>query len=143
MKCHGVASVVVLGGNVVYENGVVSAGQGTGRFIETPCYSEYVYKRVLVKDNIKPGGVEREAYTGPVIDLSKDIETLLAESKLEAVGLQPGQTGQFHHRPPTKSGGRNMQDSSFSFSGNQFDDQPVRSSTRIRAPPGGKSSGIF
>jgi hypothetical protein len=36
-----------------------------------------------------------------------------------------------------------MQDSSFSFAGEQWDDQPLKSSTRIRAPPGGKSSGIF
>jgi len=83
--------------------------------------------------------VEREAYTGAVIDLTKDIEQAMGISKVP----QPSQAGDFHHRPPTKSGGRNMQDSSFAFGGQQFDDQPVRSSTRVRNPPGGKSSGIF
>jgi hypothetical protein len=71
--------------------------------------------------------------------LSKDIESLLSIAGPTASAAEP-----FHHRPPTKSGGRHMQDSSFSFSGKQFDDsQPIRSTTRVRNPPGGKSSGIF
>ena len=87
---------------------------------------------------IKPRQIVREPYAGAVIDLSKDIESLLA------IGGPTASTGEpFHHRPPTKSGGRHMQDSSFSFSGKQFDDQPIRSTTRVRNPPGGKSSGIF
>ena len=48
-----------------------------------------------------------------------------------------------HQRPLTKSGGRNMQDSSFSFGGDQWDDQPLRNGTKVKNPPGGKSSVIF
>ena len=93
---------------------------------------------------IKPNKVDREEYTGTVVDLSKDIEVVLAETRLnDKQPPQPSQAGDFHHRPPTKSGGRHMQDSSFSFAGSQWDDQPVRSTTRIKNPPGGKSSGIF
>jgi len=97
---------------------------------------------------IKPAKVEREDYTGPVVDLTKDIEVSLAETKLNdgkrgpPQPLQAGAEG-FHHRPPTKSGGRHMQDSSFSLGGNQWDDQPIKSGIKIRNPPGGKSSGIF
>ena len=84
--------------------------------------------------------VEREPYTGSVVDLTKDIETLFADSKLSP---QPSQNASFHHRPPTKSGGRNMQDSSFSFTGQQFDDHPHKPTSRVSQPPGGKSIGIW
>lgn len=57
--------------------------------------------------------------------------------------LSPSAAGNFHNRPLTKSGGRNMQDSSFSFGGDQWDDRGGRSSTKVVNPPGGKSSGIF
>jgi hypothetical protein len=50
--------------------------------------------------------------------------------------------GAFHHRPLTKAGGRNMQDSSFAFGGEQWDEQPIKGS-RAKNPPGGKSSVIF
>lgn len=47
-------------------------------------------------------------------------------------------------RPPTRSGGRNLQESSFSLSGKQMDDdRPIRTAVRTANPPGGKSSGIF
>ena len=80
-----------------------------------------------------------------MVDLTKDIEVSLAESKLNdgKQPPQPSQSADFHHRPPTKSGGRHMQDSSFSFGGNQWDDQPIKSGIKVRNPPGGKSSGIF
>lgn len=55
----------------------------------------------------------------------------------------PQNSGAFHNRPPTRGGGRNMQDSSFSFGGDQWDDRNQKSSTKVCAPPGGKSSGIF
>lgn len=142
--CHGLPLTVVYNGNVVYENQTLNATQGSGRFIETACFSDYVYKRVLVKDVIKAAKVDREEYTGPVVDLTKSIEVSLAEAKLN-VGkqpLQPSQAADFHHRT-TKSGVRHMQDSSFSFGGNQWDDQAIKSGIRVRNPPGGKSSGIF
>ena len=71
-------------------------------------------------------------------DLTKEIQDSLSETT-----LSPNNNATFHHRPPTKSGGRNMQDSSFSFGGDQWDDHPLRTATRVKNPPGGKSSGIF
>ena len=53
MTCHGLALTVLLGGKVVYENQVLQATQGAGKFIETAGFSDYVYKRVLIKDNVK------------------------------------------------------------------------------------------
>ena len=87
---------------------------------------------------IKPKGVEREAYTGPVVDLTKEIELGMSDAKISPTAAA---NGAFHHRPMTKAGARNLQDSSFSLGGDQWDDMPVKS--RAKNPPGGKSSVIF
>jgi len=139
MTCYGVPLVVVANGKVVYEDGALNVVQGSGRLIETPCFPEYVYKRAIARDLVQPVKVDREPYTGPVVDLSKEIDGL-GELRVSPAA---GQNGQFHHRPLTKSGGRNMQDSSFSFGGDQWDDHSQKAGTRVRNPPGGKSSVIF
>lgn len=141
MTCHGVPVVVISNGKVVLEDGQLNVVQGSGRHIETPCYPEYLYKRVEQRDLIKPQKVEREPYTGPVVDPSKDEHN---GSELDdGKSPQKNANGQFYHRPPTKAGGRNMLDSSFSLGGDQWDDSSNRTSTRVKNPPGGKSSGIF
>lgn len=112
MTCYGVPLVVIANGKIALENGQLNVVQGSGRFIETPCHSDYVYSRIGVRDNIKHVKVDREPYTGPVVDLTKDVEAALADAKLSP---KEAQNGMFHHRPLTKSGVRNLQDSSFSF----------------------------
>jgi dihydropyrimidinase len=141
MKFNGAPSVVIANGKVVLENGVLNVVQGSGRLIERQPFPEYVYSRIKVRDNIKPQGVEREPYTGPIVDLTKPIESALQGVSISSP--QQASNGVFHHRTPNKAGVRNLQDSSFAFSGDQWDDQPVRASTRVKNPPGGKSSGIF
>lgn len=140
MTCHGVPLVVIANGKVVLEDGQLNVVQGSGRFIETPCHPEYLYDRVKVRDQIKPQKVDREPYTGPVVDPSKEMENLEIDDPRSPKNAA---NGQFHHRPLTKSGGRNMQDSSFCLGGDQWDDTNGRTSTRVKNPPGGKSSGIF
>jgi len=62
--------------------------------------------------------VQREAYDGPVMDIDMSVMNLLPGKDTEANGQTPERgTEDFHHRPPTRSGGRNMQESSFAFSG--------------------------
>ena len=46
----------------------------------------------------------------------------------------------YYQRPLTKSGGRNMQDSSLTFGDDRAEDQHFVSSIRVKNPPGGKSS---
>ncbi|CAF1092223.1 unnamed protein product, partial [Brachionus calyciflorus] len=142
MTCHGVSKVVISNGKVVLEDGNLTVIHGAGRFIETPAFPEYIYSRLQKRDNIKLNKVDREAYTGPVVDLTKELESQLNDAKLNDLPAL-NQNANFHHRPPTKSGARHLQDSSFSFGGEQWDDQPVKASTRVKNPPGGKSSGIF
>uniref|UniRef100_T1IR18 dihydropyrimidinase n=1 Tax=Strigamia maritima TaxID=126957 RepID=T1IR18_STRMM len=51
---------------------------------------------------------------------------------------------EFHQRPPTRGGHRNLQDSSFSLSGAQFDDaKSPRPGIRVNNPPGGKSTALW
>jgi hypothetical protein len=80
---------------------------------------------------------------GPVADVNKEREAQKNADQLKTMPQPAMGTDQFHHRVANKSGVRNMQDSSFALSGDQWDDQPVRSGTRVKNPPGGKSSGIF
>ena len=48
------------------------------------------------------------------------------------------------HRARTRSGVKNLQDSTFKLTGEQIDDSRIsRTNVRVACPPGGKSSGIF
>jgi hypothetical protein len=72
--------------------------------------------------------------------LSKEIELGLSDVKLSPSSAS--QSGSFNQRPLTKSGGRHCQESSFSFSGEQWDDQ-IKSASRVKQPPGGRSNVQF
>jgi len=70
-----------------------------------------------------PQKVAREAYDGPAMDIDMAAMNLSAAGDAEANGKTPERAEDFHHRPPTRSGGRHMQESSFSFSGTAADCQ--------------------
>lgn len=53
MECHGVPLVTISGGRVVYENGHVLAEPGTGRFIPRKPFSDFVYKRINQRDQVR------------------------------------------------------------------------------------------
>jgi len=61
----------------------------------------------------QPQKVDREAYNGPVV---KTEAPQPASGEPATNGVTP-EKNVFHSRPQTSSGGRNLQDSSFSFSG--------------------------
>ena len=142
MQLHGAPLAVVSSGRVVYEENVFNLIQGSGRFIERPCFSDYVYSRVKVRDSIKLRRVEREPYVGEVaelLDLAGDLKNACFVSP-----MNPNNPASFHHRPLTKAGGRNLQDSSFSIGGDWDQQEPTASGrSRAKNPPGGKSSVVF
>ncbi|XP_076450647.1 dihydropyrimidinase-like [Babylonia areolata] len=150
MECHGVPVYVISNGKVVVDDGKVEVTKGSGRFVPAPCFSEAVYGRVDTRNEArKPQKVDREPYTGPVVDLSAakpklpDNPIMPAPMSPPAV-TSPTEDSGFHSRGRTRGGGRNMQDSSFSLSGAQIDDdQTKKSSIRTSNPPGGKSSGLW
>ena len=71
---------------------------------------------------LAPQKVDRDAYDGAVAsvvdttDGGKGDATTPVSVAEEAI-VPKQSVDQFHQRPPTRSGGRNMQESSFSFSG--------------------------
>jgi len=139
--CHGVPQVVITGGRVVLDEDGLHISQGLGRFVPTPCFPEIAYSRISQRDKVdQPQKVDREAYNGPVV---KTEAPQPASGEPATNGVTP-EKNVFHSRPQTSSGGRNLQDSSFSFSGAQHDDNvPNRSATRVANPPGGRSTGLW
>jgi len=130
MVCHGVATITIVGGKIGWENGQLIAAKGTGKFIETPAFSPYVYSVIQQRDHAQvPARIPREPYTGNVVEVMKQ-----------------QQANEFHSRPPTKSGARNAFDSSFALSGAQIDDPKGSrqgTGTRVSKPPGGESQGLW
>ncbi|KAM3928380.1 dihydropyrimidinase isoform 2-T2 [Leptodactylus fuscus] len=70
MVCHGVPLVTIAGGRVVYENGTLHTVPGHGKYIPRKPFADYVYRRVLQRDEVcQPMPVQREPYKGEVIQL--------------------------------------------------------------------------
>ncbi|XP_074659786.1 dihydropyrimidinase-like isoform X2 [Tubulanus polymorphus] len=149
MECTGSPAFVISNGKVVVDDGELHVTQGVGRFIPMPCHGEYAYGKIKNLDKTRqPKKVEREPYTGNVIDITacKPPEVSKSHNVANNPILNPlmAQDEAFHKRPKTRSGGRNMQDSSFSISGAQFDDDaPKRTATKLQQPPGGRSHITF
>lgn len=62
-----------------------------------------------------PQKVERDPYTGPVVKIENQDEVPGVKRDENPI---VGDTASFaHSRPPTRGGGRNLQDSSFALSG--------------------------
>ncbi|XP_035276534.1 dihydropyrimidinase-related protein 5b isoform X2 [Anguilla anguilla] len=132
LRCHGVPLVTVSRGRVVCENGVFMCAEGSGKFYPLRTFPDFLYKKMVQREKCQAlKGVERAPYVG-------DVAIVHNSGKKEA-GPPDGDTPT---RPCTRHGGmRDLHESSFS---NQVDDHiPKRSSARILAPPGGRSSGIW
>ncbi|KAF8784543.1 dihydropyrimidinase-like isoform X2 [Argiope bruennichi] len=140
MEVRGVPVYVISRGKLVVEEGQLHVSTGSGRFIPMQPFSPYVFACVQQKELFPPPVVrddsevpDGEIPTTPVNGSSFSREFVRAKSGSE-----------FHSRPPTRSGGRNLQDSTFSLSGAQIDDaKGQRSGIRVNNPPGGHSAGLW
>lgn len=73
MVCHGVPVVVISQGRVVLQDGKVEVVRGCGRYIPRKPWCPVVYDRILQRDKVcQPQKVEREPYTGPVIQIPSE-----------------------------------------------------------------------
>ncbi|XP_063040330.1 dihydropyrimidinase-related protein 5a [Engraulis encrasicolus] len=135
LRCHGVPLVTISRGRVVYENGIFTCAEGSGKFYPLRTFPDYLYKKMVQRDKCQAlKGVERAPYEGDVAAVN---------SGKKDGGSLDGETPSA--RAATRHGGvRDLHESSFSLSGAQIDDNvPKRASARILAPPGGRSSGIW
>jgi len=144
MTCHGVPVYVISGGRVVLDEDGLHMTQGIGRFVPNPANSEYVFGRVKFRDQSRQyQGVNREKYEGPVATTDKPME-LDNNATFNPYEHDAGPQAAFHNRGLTSSGARNLQDSSFALSGDQFDQhRKGRPGTRVNAPPGGRSTPLW
>lgn len=127
MKCHGVPEIVIVRGRVCVENGTIRVAEGQGQFLETPTNPPYVYNPMNGKSTDdgengdengdgedKNGGIEQLEIEIPTVEpLSKYLAgpALSIISDTKSVTSHSG-------RAPRQDGQRNLQDSTFSISGN-------------------------
>jgi len=144
MEVHGVPVVVVTGGRVVLEDGKLQVTQGAGRFVHTPGNNPIIYDRVRQRERVRrPVPVPREPYTGEVFDLATELERNATVADTAAAAVAPASDSNIHLRGKTSGGGRHLQESSFSLSGEQIDDHKKTPHKKITQPPGGGSSFQF
>uniref|UniRef100_A0A3P8UWH7 Dihydropyrimidinase like 5b n=1 Tax=Cynoglossus semilaevis TaxID=244447 RepID=A0A3P8UWH7_CYNSE len=136
MRCHGVPLVTISRGRLVCENGVFMCAEGSGKFYSQRTFPDYLYKKMVQREKAYKG-VDRDPYSG---DVAKVATTMKKELGLGPVDGDAASKGANR----AHQGVRDLHESSFSLSGSQVDDHiPKRSSARILAPPGGRSSGIW
>lgn len=134
---------------MVLDEGQLKVSQGSGRFVALPPFSPHTFSSLFERERSSQHlKVNRDGYDGPVGDVmvnGGDGSTPLKTYSTPQRGQDsPFSPSEFHTHGPTRSGGRNQQDSSFSLSGAQIDDgQGTRSGIRVHNPPGGRSSGIW
>ncbi|XP_058130440.1 dihydropyrimidinase isoform X1 [Anopheles ziemanni] len=156
MKCHGVAEFVIVRGRVCLENEHVRVAEGQGSFLETPVYPAFVYDALNGRVHTEEDSDDKQARNGlqnldlhhkPGYDNDGHDPYPLPEKYIPGPALSvisgDSQVSTPHsilgHRP---DGAKNMQESTFSIS-EELDKSEVRSCIRVRAPPGGKSSGFW
>uniref|UniRef100_A0A914VAZ9 Amidohydrolase-related domain-containing protein n=1 Tax=Plectus sambesii TaxID=2011161 RepID=A0A914VAZ9_9BILA len=137
MACHGVPLVTIAGGVVAWENGELSVVKGSGRFVSLPANSPYVFGAISQRGKMMaPRKVDRQGGSAKAAAIAASPSPPAAEGKQES--KQEG----FYTRE-TRSGGRHMQDSTWSASGQQRGEGNERPSSKVLQPPGGKTSILF
>lgn len=133
MNCHGGPEFVIANGRVAVDEGQMKAVQGYGQFVPTPVFAPFVYDAVnarqqtmqVVKTETE-GRVVAMRPTKPLVATCGVKDSDSVTNGIAAVDLtseilhhQPGSASvRMEHftRGPTSSGGRNMQDTTFSLS---------------------------
>uniref|UniRef100_A0A674PAY3 Dihydropyrimidinase like 5b n=1 Tax=Takifugu rubripes TaxID=31033 RepID=A0A674PAY3_TAKRU len=161
MRCHGVPLVTISRGRLVCENGVFMCAEGSGKFYPQRTFPDFLYKKMVQREKVclnigvvflskgftaLPSVFQTQAYKGVARDpYSGDVAKVANAMKELGLGSLDGDTsGKGLNAARVQVGIRDLHESSFSLSGSQVDDHiPKRSSARILAPPGGRSSGIW
>ncbi|XP_065571827.1 dihydropyrimidinase-like isoform X2 [Artemia franciscana] len=177
MECHGAPEYVILGGRVVVDEEEMKVVQGYGQFVPTDPFPAYVYDTIKVREeDRKPKGVNRDGTSSGLGDvlppqLKATVPANNGEASVPAITPEPKEqvsptpqspvpngadystpTRSYHAshftRAPTVSGGRNMQDTTFSLSSDypspaDLEASGRRTAIKVRGPPGGQSTGLW
>jgi len=144
--CHGIPVMTIVGGKIVYEDGHIHTVPGSGNYVQNRIFNDYLFQKLKKREQIREQWmdkqkIEREPYTGEVIEIEKPASNGTAKISPK---VQEQHASGFHNRPATRAGVRNLFDSSFMLSGEQWDDSSnVRKTTRGHQPPGGQSKGLW
>ena len=154
--------VVISNGKVVFDENGLHVTQGSGRFISCPPNSSYVFdalnqraKYGLIK--VDRSGANKTAL--PTVEQQQQQQQPQQQSSQQTNGEHYPKTitevnsktireqelsPSGFYKGTTRSGVRNLQDSSFNLSGAQIDDDKIgKTAIRVHNPPGGRSSGIW
>lgn len=152
-RCRGAPAYVISQGRVVVEGGEVHAVKGVGKFVPMAPNCNYVYAAVRQREAAVPHKVDRSAAQPPPEAAEEPVVAAAGAHAVHSTPppapyykepLFPATPREFHSRPLTRGGCRNLQDSTFSLSGAQIDDDKgARAAIRVHNPPGGRSSGIW
>lgn len=153
--------VVVSNGRVVLDEDGLRVSQGSGRFIPCLPFAPSVFSTIKERERIGPlfcdrSGGDKKTNSEPTNGVKPSTQTaasvvnepLMATEPVVKASHVSGQEaahgGDGFFRAPTRSGVRNLQDSSFNLSGAQIDDDKLgKTGIRVHNPPGGRSSGIW
>lgn len=114
MECHGVPEFVIVGGRVCVDNGEVRVVQGHGRFIETPCHAPFLYDKDLANKLIEEAKIENNLEKNQMED---KVSKLSLVEEVIIPTLPDSEVSSPSCKGPRMEGQRNLQDSTFSISG--------------------------
>lgn len=156
--------VVISNGRIVLDENGLHVIQGSGRYLPCAANSSYVWHSIRDRDRQRPFKVNRngkESAAAPAPNQNNGdqpdavnmpppngnfqapITPPIYSATTDPVFKDPNNTPAFY-KGTTRSGVRNLQDSSFNLSGAQIDDDKIgKTAIRVHNPPGGRSSGIW
>lgn len=143
--------VVVAQGRVVLDNTGMHVLQGGGRYLPRQPFPLTAFGPLRIKNRLVPVTVDREqkdngeaAVGGDELPAKVANVSLIAAGQSSSIPRAPDDGSEGFYQRTSKSGVKNMQDSTFKLSGEQVDDKQNRSNIRVSGqPPGGKSSGLW
>ena len=151
MECHGVADTVIVQGKVMVDEGRIRCMQGFGRFIPLSPFASHIFEKIRARQE-DSGSLST---VQPVIRSDADMEILKGQTNGngnhkeidEIPSPERKKSEQAERAPSQQSSNFDLKDHP-TTEPHQFDvpgmrNSPQRASVRVRAPPGGNSSGGF
>jgi len=152
MVCHGAPETVLVQGKVMVDEGRVRVMQGFGKFVPLESNAAYIYDRVRAKadrDNevagAQPVARSNEDMQLPVTANGGDKENGDASHEEDLPSPAPKKLEQPERAPSQQSSNFDLKShpNAEDDADAQYRNSPQRASVRVKAPPGGRSSGGF